>query len=301
MPHLPLPESLAGRSFSVADGCAAGLGERRMYAADLARPTHGVRSAGSLESLEDLCRATLVGLPDDVAFSHQTAARLIDLPLPTRHESGPLHVMRSSSQARIRRVGCEHHKGLESRATAELHGLRVVGACDTWCDLGDVLVLDDLVVLGDQVARRLQSVDALAEVLSRKVRQRGARNLREALQWIRVGSDSPMETRCRLLFVRSGLPEPALNLRISDTGGGFLCRADFVWEKQRVIGEYQGAAHFGDFERGDDDISRRLLAEDEHWKYIEVTKKDCFNAGRRHQLLQRLGRYLGVQPLPGGV
>lgn len=77
--------------------------------------------------------------------------------------------------------------------------------------------------------------------------------------------------------------------------GGFLCVSDFVWRRQRVIGEYQGADHFESFGRGDDDISRRLLAEDSHCQYIEVTKTDYFNAGRRHSMLSRFARYLGVE------
>ncbi len=104
-----------------------------------------------------------------------------------------------------------------------------------------------------------------------------------------------MESRTRLLFVRSGLPVPELNVQVSHADGGFLCVSDFVWRRQRVIGEYQGADHFESFGRGDDDICRRLLAEDSRWKYIEVTKNDYFNAGRRHSMLSRFARYLGVE------
>jgi len=62
-----------------------------------------------------------------------------------------------------------------------------------------------------------------------------------------------------------------------------------------VIGEYQGEDHFASFERGDEDISRRLLVEDEDWKYVEITARDHFNPARRRGLLLRLARYLGVE------
>jgi hypothetical protein len=106
-----------------------------------------------------------------------------------------------------------------------------------------------------------------------------------------------METRTRLLFVRAGLPEPELNAKVEHRDGGFLCWADFYWREQRVIGEYQGGDHFGSFERGDDDISRRLLAEDSDHKYIEVTKNDFYNPGRRHAMLTRFAHFLGVDTL----
>lgn len=295
MPRVPLPDSL-GDAFTVAEGTLAGLGEGRMYGPDLSRPTHGVRATREPSTLRDLAAATALALPDDSAFSHRTAARLWGLPLreaAPQAPAGPLDVMRPSSSARIRRAGCHGRRGLESREVQVHRGVRVTGLADTWCDLGEVLDLDDLVVVGDAVTKRLQGPGDLHAALSRRVRPRGAVVLRRALSLVRLGSDSPMETRCRLLFHRSGLPEPELNGVISHGhGGGFLCRSDFVWRAKRVIAEYQGADHFGSFDRGDDDISRRLLAEDDGWKYVELTKRDYFHGGRRAQLLARLAAYL---------
>lgn len=293
---MPLPDSLGG-AFTVAEGARAGLGEGRMYGSDLSRPTHGVRATHEPTTLRDLAATTALALPDDSAFSHLTAARLWGLPLPDRRAGElagqPLDVMRPTSSARIRRAGCHGRRGLEARQVQLHRGVRVTGLADTWCDLGEVLALDDLVVVGDAVVTRLQGSLALEAALRSRVRPRGAVVLRKALGLMRLGSDSPMETRCRLLFHRSGLPEPELNGVISHgSGGGFLCRSDFVWRARRVIAEYQGADHFASFERGDDDISRRLLAEDDGWKYVELTKRDYFHRGRRAQLLARLAAYL---------
>jgi hypothetical protein len=263
-----------------------------MLGRDLSRPTHGVRTAGTVDSLIERAAATWVALPGDAAFSHATAAQLWGLPLPRDLEDGPLTVMRSTASPRIRRVGCEPRRGLESREVQAQGDLRLTGLADTWCDLGELLALDDLVVLGDAVANRLGDVAPLGLALGRRVRPRGAVLLREALTLVRMGSDSPMESRCRLLFGRAGLPEPELNAVVTDRVGTFLCRADFLWRRKRVIAEYQGADHFGSFERGDDDISRRLLAQDDGWTYVEITKRDYFTAGRRHQLVNRLSRYL---------
>ena len=74
-----------------------------------------------------------------------------------------------------------------------------------------------------------------------------------------------------------------------------MCRGDFVWRDKKVIAEYQGSHHFGSFERGDDDIARRLLVEDDDWKYVELTKLDVFNPARRMGMLRRLARYLDVE------
>jgi hypothetical protein len=297
--RVPLPAGFADRAFSVAEADKAGLGEGRLRGQDLTRPLHGLRSASELTAfgqVRQLAAGAALLLPDDVAFSHCTAAALLDLPLPRMLEHGtPLHVMRPSKRNRIDRPQVRPHRGLENRTTTRSHGLPVTALADTWVDLGELLGVEDLVVVGDRVARRLDSVAPLVDALAARCRPRGAAVLREALRWIRVGSDSAMESRTRLLFVRHGLPEPRLNLRVtSEDDGGFLCRSDFVWKDEKVVGEYQGDDHFASFERGDDDISRRLLVEDEDWKYVEITKRDYFNPARRRGLLLRLARYLGV-------
>lgn len=279
-------------AFTVAEARAAGLGPSRLAGPDLSRPTHGVRTLSPPETFRDRVIATRLALPSDVAFSHLAAARLWGLPLPRELEDGPIDAMRTTSAARVRRRGCIGRRGLESRTTVTDRGILLTSLEDTWCDLGEMLEVDDLVVVGDAVARRLADAAPLRDALQRRVRPRGAVALRAALRLIRVGSDSPMETRCRMVFHRAGLPEPELNAVISDAGGAFLCRSDFVWRERRVLAEYQGKDHFESFRRGDDDISRRLLLEDDGWKYVEMTKRDYYHPSRRAALVGRLTAYL---------
>lgn len=298
MPRVPLPDDLTSRAFTTGEALRFEVGTKRLRGGDLSRPFHGVRRATEPADIADLAAAARLVLPDDIAFSHCTSAAIHGLPLPAAREHlEPLHVMRRTGLHRTLRSNCLPHRGLEARESEIVKGLPVVGMADTWCDLGPLLSHDDLVVLGDQVARRLKCIEPLRAALATRVRPRGGVRLREALRWIRLGSASPMETRTRLLLVRAGLPEPELNAKVEDSDGGFLCWADFYWRGQRVIGEYQGEDHFNSFERGDDDISRRLLAEDSDHKYIEVTKKDYFNAGRRHAMLSRFAHFLGVDTL----
>ncbi len=296
MARIAVPEHLRDGAFLVS---GSGLGEGRLRGGDLTRPLHGVRSTSDLTGfaqLRGLAHAATLVLPSDAAFSHCTAAALWGLPLPRRLEHAvPLHVSRPTERNRVDRPQVRSHRGLESRSVDCVQGLPVVGLVDTWVDLGGLLGVEDLIVLGDQVARRVRGLEPLGDALAARQRPRGVRGLREALRWIRLGSDSPMETRARLLFCRHGLPEPALNETVAHAGGGFVCRSDFVWRRQRVIGEYQGSDHFESFRRGDDDISRRLLVEDEDWKYLEFTRNDYFSTPRRRAMLLRCARYLGVE------
>ena len=311
MPRRPsdLPAALTSGAFTPATARLEGVGEKRLRHRELLRPLHGVRLAATPPSelrrgesdvqrrTRELAGAAALVLPADAAFSHCTAALLHGLPLPRpREHVEPLHVLRQSGRNPVDRPQVSAHRGLELRTVSMRGTVRVVSEADTWVDLALLLGVQDLVVVGDRVARRADSVEPLHEALARRGSPRGVVRLREALRWVRVGSDSGMETRSRLLFCRHGLPEPELNATLTAAdGSGFLCRSDFVWREAKVIGEYQGDAHFGSFERGDDDIARRLLAEDDDWKYVEMTRNDYFNPARRMALLRRLGRYLGVE------
>jgi len=56
----------------------------------------------------------------------------------------------------------------------------------------------------------------------------------EVLPQLRPHNNSPMETRARLFFLRGGLPEPELNVVITDQASGqWLSDSDFVWRDQR--------------------------------------------------------------------
>ena len=117
----------------------------------LSRPARDVRRLGPTAGLAQLAEATRLVLPLGSAFSHLTAARLFGLPVPGRWvPAEPLDVMNVTAAAKIRRAGCDGHRGLESRRVVERNGLRVVSPEDTWCDLAatGALDLDELIVLG---------------------------------------------------------------------------------------------------------------------------------------------------------
>ena len=316
-----LPSVLTDGPFTVREARAAGLRYDEVRRARLHSPTWAVRCLAEPSSLAARAAAFACGLPDDVAFSHVTAARLWKLPLPDalEHEDAALDVVRDSTKERIRRRGCCGHRGLERREVADVGGLRVVGLSDTWVDLGEVLgrglALDDLVVAGDAVARQLEmqqladavgapfgvgppagsGVARLDSALSARVRPRGKAVLVQALPLVRSGSRSAMETRARLMFHRAGFPEPELNAPVRDAHGGWLLEGDFVWRRQRVVGEYLGADH-GSIKRRSADASRTTLAEAHDYRLLEIYAEDVFGGARRRACLRRFARAMELDP-----
>ena len=148
-----------------------------------------------------------------------------------------IHVIRRITSNRVRLPGFCGHRALHERAVVDVEGLPVVGAADTWVDLGELVGrgqpvgLDDLIVVGDACATLLGAREPLKLACLRRVRPRGKRTLLEAYEEIRVGSASAGETVARLMLVRAGLPEPLLNEPIFATcdPDRLLAVGDLVW------------------------------------------------------------------------
>ena len=292
-----LPEELRTRPFTVGELRDAGLPPSRLRHPALHLPTRSVRSVEPVETPVERAAAFATALPLDVAFSHGTAALLLGIPMPDRFEkSTVLDVMRDSRRTPIRRKLCAGHRGLESREVVEARGVRVVGALDTWCDLGDLvargLTVEDLVVAGDHVVNRLGlHGSALADAVMRRCRPRGATSLGEAAALVRPGVRSPMESRARVMFVRAGFPEPEVNADVFDHHGGWLLEGDLVWRRQRVVGEYQGVDH-GSIKRRSADTSRVTTAGAEGYRILEIYSEDVYRGARRRACLTRFAREL---------
>ena len=71
---------------------------------------------------------------------------------------------------------------------------------------------------------------------------RGSPTLRE-LASLSAPAESPLETRFRWLFVRSGLPRPEVQKELRAKDGRFLARVDLYYGSARLVVEIDGANH----------------------------------------------------------
>jgi hypothetical protein len=303
-PHVP------SSPFSVAVGRESGLTDWQLRTPALFKPTRGVRTLAPPEGLVDRSRAVGLVLPPGAAFSHLTAAQLHGLPLSyAMEEDTRLHVIHDIEAAQIRRAGVVGHRALHPRETRSVDGLPVVGLADTWVDLGELVGrgkpvgIDDLIVVGDACATVLKTRAPLRAALAKRIRPRGKKTLVEALEYIRVGSWSPRETTCRLMFVRAGLPEPELNQPIFASWNPrlLLGYGDLVWRIElpdgrviKVIGEYQGKEfHESDEQRAHDEARRELFEADD-WLVLEIWHADVDSTQARRETVRRFARELLV-------
>jgi hypothetical protein len=274
-PRAPLPRQLSSQPFSTAQALDVGVPPHLMRHRELARPLRGIRVSRDQDGLRARLRAYALHRQRDFAFSHTTAAELFGIPLPGGLSSD-IHVSVPDPGRAPEIAGFVGHK-LKRWDTAQAQGFPVTTAEQTWLDLAAMLDFTSLVVAGDYlVAGRspLSSRTCLATAASEGGRRRGIARARLALEYVRPGSESPGESRLRILLVRSGLPEPRLNHTIVDTNGGFIARVDLAYQEARIALEYEGDIHRTDQSVWRRDIRRREVVEDLGWRMVRVTADD---------------------------
>jgi hypothetical protein len=267
----PLPESLLTSPFSREDALDLGVPPGRLRALDLHRPFRGIRTAEAATDVRALCRAYAPIMSPDQLFSHVTAARLYGFPLPRRLErQKQLDVWAESVQAKDTGVIGHRSRWLPSRI---VEGLPVVDPVHVLVQLADLLGRDDLTAVGDYLVQRkepLATLSRIKEVVFESKGVRGIRALRLAAADVRTGTDSPMETKLRLVIVRGGLPEPVIGHTITTADGAFVGTPDLAYVAQRIAIEYEGDIHRVDRLTFANDIERRERMQEEDWYVIRV-------------------------------
>ncbi|WP_431279468.1 endonuclease domain-containing protein [Leifsonia poae] len=246
-PRIELESLHRTRAFLVREARDAGYGERRLYGRDLAIPFHGVRMPADLPSdVASLCRAYSTKAPPESFFSHTTAAQLWGIPLPPHATSRAIDVSVAWPNRAPEGRGVRGHtvRFLDGDIR-EVDGLRVSNPTRTWCELGSYLTTDELIAAGDFIIRRAHPIASSADLTAAVqgfLGQRGRRKLREALPLLHDRSESPQETRIRLILVRANFPGLSVNAPVQGASGQ-LYRADFAFLDRGLILEYQGDHH----------------------------------------------------------
>jgi len=149
---------------------------------------------------------------------------------------------------------------------------------DTFVDLAADLTLVDLVVLGDSLVRRGLLAPRDLAAAAELAHGRGVRAARRAARLVRLGVDSAMETRLRLLLGQAGLPEPVVNLVIRDDVGTRLFRLDLAYPEVKVAIEYDGRQHAENRTQWVKDVGRREWFDGDGWRIVTVSRGTSTNA-----------------------
>ncbi|MBO2463331.1 hypothetical protein [Actinomadura violacea] len=106
------------------------------------------------------------------------------------------------------------------------------------------------------------------------------RKARLAMPHLEPRSDSPPETRLRMLIVDANLPRPVANQDVFNDWGVWLARPDLSYPARKIAIEYEGVHHQRDRIQYSHDIERDGRLIDHGWLVIRVDKEGLFRAPR---------------------
>ena len=127
---------------------------------------------------------------------------------------------------------------------AVAHGLRATNILRTLEDIGRRSSLVEGTVVADAALQAgLTELSTFTAWARSRRGGRGLVNLRAVAAAAEPQSESPMETRLRLVLVLAGLPRPEAQVSIYDSQGRFVGRPDLYYSDCRLGLEYDGAVH----------------------------------------------------------
>jgi hypothetical protein len=256
----------------------------------LSRLGKGIRADGPTAELALAMRVRpFIEVNELCAASHITAAELHSLPQRRRDDGfDAFHLIRPEGAAHLDRPHVVVHRmKLYGDEVTDIDGVPVTTPARTWLDMAELLSIDEIVAMGDACVRvpRLEfegrsmplcSLWDLQRTIDRHRGKRGLRKAKEALELIRVGSDSPQETLLRLAIVRAGLPEPELNVAIITEDGVRHHEPDLSYRKYKIGIEYEGEHHSQDTQ-----IARDITRSERYaalgWTEVRISRRHMVN------------------------
>jgi hypothetical protein len=288
----------SSRPFTREQAVAAGITDARLRGRTAYRRLfRGVYVGARTElTLAVWVHAALLASPPGSVVSHVTALRWYGYELGALL---PLHVSsRTTTHSRQRHLTT--HRRLHHIRALVLRGVPVTAPDRTLVDLAPDVAVPELIQAIEWMLHRGHTTLTLLTTYALDHHLRGVRRVRQVIGFVREGSESPMETRVRLMIRFAHLPEPAPNVVLRDDRGHFLARGDLVYARWKVLVEYDGWHHERDAGQRQRDIGRRERLEAVGWRVIVVTAGDLraprMIVARVHRALVQRG-YPGPDPV----
>lgn len=262
--------------FSLQQARTIGLTRHDVLSGPYIKVAHGTyvprQDGGAPIPLAARARAALIHCPPGTVISHHTAARLMNVPVPSDQR---IHVAVPGDLHRSRRVAIAAHRLSSDREVVELDGLPCTSLAETLTDLATVLRVPDLVAAVDgALARRLGAVEDLRRYAADRHR-RGCRMLRRAVELADTDSGSAMESTTRVLVRLAGYPPPACQHVVHGVSGrGYFL--DMGFEQWRVGVEYDGRQHAENSKQYAWDQRRREDITLTGWRLVTAVSDDIY-------------------------
>ncbi|WP_306306546.1 hypothetical protein [Mycobacterium celatum] len=165
-----------------------------------------------------------------------------------------------------------HRDELSDDEICTVRGIRATTPARTAFDLGRRKGLVRAVIHVDALANAAKLTAPEVDDLAQRHRgSRGLTQLRQVLDLMDSGAESPQETRTRLVLIDAGLPRPQTQIVVRDNFGDPFARLDMGYEEFKVGVEYDGVQHWTDPARRAYDIDKHAKLLARGWRVIRVS------------------------------
>lgn len=165
-----------------------------------------------------------------------------------------------------------HSDDLAADEVGVVDGINHTTAARTAYDLGRWLPPQMGVIRVDALLNATGcGVPDVARIADRYPGARSIRRLRHVLANVDAGSESPQETRLRLVLMRGGLPQPTTQIPVANQWGRVVRRIDMGWQQWQVGVEYDGEQHWNDPRQHAGDIERLEFLAAAGWLIVRVS------------------------------
>jgi very-short-patch-repair endonuclease len=141
--------------------------------------------------------------------------------------------------------------------------------------------------------RRIVSLTQLRSYLEGNRGAKGIATLRRAIDLAEPATESPMETRLRMLLVMARLPRPRAQVPLHDQHGRFLGRPDLYYPEHKLALEYDGGTHRDNLVE-DNRRQNRLL--NSGFRLLRFTSADIYRAPE--SVTEQVHRAISIKTIP---
>lgn len=237
---------------------------------------------------------------DTTALSHHSALALLNVSLFEVDDR--VHVVRTDGLRNRSDQLIRAHASLPPDAIQLHEGIRIVRPAVAVAQVAATFGVESGLVSGDDCLRRgLISVDDLTAAVTIARLGNGRAAALQTLDHVDARSESAGETRCRWVFMLVGLPTPVPQAEIRDASGQLIARVDFLFERERVVAEFDGKVKYG---RGQDLFAEKLREDALRalgYTVVRIVWADLAHPGRIQLRIQqafdvsrRAGRFLSA-------
>src|SRR4051794_21119987 len=275
MRRATVPDGLRDRPFTLDMASAAGITPSCLQAAPWKSVLRGVWVHEDVPDSRELrLAAAQLVIPDYGVLCGLTAAWVLGVDV-RREDDLDVHVGFANGRRIRKRDGLEVcQETLDESDWCLIDGVRVTTPLRTAFDCLRWLRGAERVVVADALAHeRLVSLEELRAYFASKRRLRNLRIGEALLDLVDAKSESPMETRTRLVIITGGLPRPVAQWEIRTPAGTFVARADLAYPEHKVAVEYDGAWHWAQ-RRADD--RRRAAMRALGWVVLVYSSEDVY-------------------------